>query len=192
MGEKFIPRLDDHDDSSSYESSGPDDRRIRRRQVKLPSGMLLEVIDELSNKDEKSLEITPVKSEGPTRLHICPKPECNGVFVYHQAKKEVDNGKWHLWLRCPDCEYCYDDVFDEESMYALYDEMDRGFESSLTELNAFALSLVQADTERLIKNINDGQILPEDIASTKRKPWNDIVRSIRREIITYRPSNSID
>ena len=60
-----------------------------------------------------------------TGLHVCP--HCNSAMVQPTRWEQADErGHWHLWRRCPECEWCCDAVHGEREIDAYDEELDAG------------------------------------------------------------------
>ena len=68
-----------------------------------------------------------------TGLHVCPKCSSNLVQPtrWEQTPKR---GHWHLWRRCPECEWRSDGIHGEREIDAFDEALDDGAEALATEL----------------------------------------------------------
>lgn len=66
-------------------------------------------------------------------LHVCPR--CGSDLVQPTRWEQTDKrGHWHLWRRCPECEWCSDGVHDEGEIDAFDEALDDGAEALAAEL----------------------------------------------------------
>jgi len=66
-----------------------------------------------------------------TGLHVCP--ECGSQMVQPTRWEQADErGHWHLWRRCPECEWRSDAIHSECEIDLFDEALDRGTEA-LTE-----------------------------------------------------------
>jgi hypothetical protein len=67
------------------------------------------------------------ETETTTGLHVCPK--CSSAMVQPTRWEQADErGHWHLWRRCPECEWHSDGVHGEAEIDAFDEALDRGTE----------------------------------------------------------------
>jgi len=132
-----------------FENSPPPDHSQYIRKVTLPSGKTIEVI---SFEDKAP----PTERE----LHVCP--DCGCDLVYPVAWEEADDTRWEVSLRCPNCEWCLTDVFEEEAIQRFDDTLDRGTESLVSDLRQLTRANMEEDVERFVNAITAGHVLPED------------------------------
>ncbi len=83
-------------------------------------------------------------TEVATGLHVCP--ECGSQMVQPTRWEQADErGHWHLWRRCPECEW-RSDAIHSESEIDLFDEaLDRGTEALTEDLR----TIVRENMERV-------------------------------------------
>jgi hypothetical protein len=74
---------------------------------------------------------TDTKTE--TGLHVCPG--CGSTLVQPTRwEQTAKRGLWHLWRRCPECEWRSDGVHGEAEIDAFDEQLDDGAEALATEL----------------------------------------------------------
>lgn len=89
------------------------------------------------------------------QLHICP--ECTSDSVYPQAWEE--RGKeWLVYLRCPECDWQHEGIYDDETTARL----DSVFINQYEELEATLRRLDRENMENIIAAIKNDHILPMD------------------------------
>jgi len=72
-----------------------------------------------------------------TGLHVCPS--CASGLVQPVAWEQTERrGHWHLWRRCPECEWRGDGVHGDLQVEAYDEELDSGTEAVATELKRLA------------------------------------------------------
>jgi transcription initiation factor IIE alpha subunit len=124
----------------------PDDHTIRR--IVLPSGRSIEVV---------RFFLDEVTTRG---LHICP--ECDSRLVQPTAWTEAPQGVWELTLKCPNCDWSDDGVFDQDQVDALEETLDTGLTEMLSDLRRLTQSNMNEEIERFAKALHGDLILPED------------------------------
>jgi hypothetical protein len=66
-------------------------------------------------------------------LHVCP--ECRSKLVQPTRwEQTAKRGHWHLWRRCPECEWRCDGVHGEGEIDAFDEALDDGAEALATKL----------------------------------------------------------
>lgn len=95
-------------------------------------------------RDMRNASRTPQTSDAEIGLHVCPS--CTSHLVQPLSWEQTENrGHWHLWRRCPECEWRGEGVHGEIQIDAYDIELDSG-----TELLNFELSqLARENMERL-------------------------------------------
>ena len=95
-------------------ANGNGDHQLKR--IVLPSGKTIEVVyfESLAAEAEATAPAEAPATK-PARyveqdLHVCP--ECSSELVYPVAWEEADEAHWSITLRCPNCEWGEDGVFD--------------------------------------------------------------------------------
>lgn len=65
------------------------------------------------------------ESKTVSGLHVCP--QCRSTLVQPTCWEQAgDRGHWHLWRRCPECEWLGDEVHAEAEIDAFDEELDLG------------------------------------------------------------------
>lgn len=66
-------------------------------------------------------------------LHVCP--ECGSCLVQPTRWEQTSKrGHWHLWRRCPECEWRCDGIHGEREIDAFDETLDVGAEELTAEL----------------------------------------------------------
>jgi hypothetical protein len=128
------------------------DQRIHHH-VQLPGGRQIEVVylESSHEHDDGSLQTpapTRASSDTPTApapwsgssptsapgeaLHVCPR--CAGGLVSPLEWSEESPGRWHILMRCPDCDLMRDGVFGQALVERLDEELDRATGALLSDL----------------------------------------------------------
>ena len=133
--------MSNHDHNSQY---------VRR--VVLPSGRAIEVVYFENLADAAATE--PRALEHNTgELHVCP--ECDRGLVYPVEW-------WEVLLRCPNCEWNELGVFDQDTVDRFDDELDRGTEALMRDLQRLTQANMEDEIERFVSALGADAILPED------------------------------
>jgi hypothetical protein len=115
------------------------------RRILLPSGRTIEVVRFLDD------------TEG---LHICP--ECDSDLVQPTEWREAPRGFWELKLRCPNCDWADEGVFDQDQVDALEERLDAGLTAMLSDLRRLTQSNMAEEIERFTAALQGDLVLPED------------------------------
>jgi hypothetical protein len=139
------------------------DHQLKR--IVLPSGKTIEVVYFESLASEA--EVAPV--EAPTAqpltgtdldLHVCP--ECNSELVYPVAWEEADESHWSITLRCPNCEWGEDGVFEQDDCDRFDDELERGTDALTRDYKRLMTANLADEIERFANALEVDAILPMD------------------------------
>jgi hypothetical protein len=93
-------------------------------------------------------------------LHVCPN--CESELVYPVDWAPADRQTWRVDLRCPDCEWHGGGVFAQEIVDRFDEQLDRGTEQLLGDLQLLVRSNMEEQVNRFVAALNSGGILPED------------------------------
>jgi hypothetical protein len=124
----------------------PDRHSIRR--IVLPSGRAIEVVRFYL---EKSAD---------RALHICPN--CSSNLVQPVRWREAARGLWGLTLRCPNCDWITDGMFDQEQVDLLEEHLDDGLAEMLNDLRCLTQANMAEEIGRFAAALQADLILPED------------------------------
>lgn len=119
------------------------------RNVVLPSGRTIQVV-----RFEDG-----VQHSAPA-LHVCP--ECESDLVQPQGWSELGSDRWELSLRCPNCEWTGDGIYDHVAVELLEDAFDDGMTAVLADLKRLAHANMEDEVDRFVRALNADLILPED------------------------------
>jgi predicted RNA-binding Zn-ribbon protein involved in translation (DUF1610 family) len=93
-------------------------------------------------------------------LHVCP--ECGSDLVYPTDWAPASERKWHVALRCPECEWNGGGSYSQEVVDRLDEALDRGTEAVLDDLNILVRANMEDQIDRFVDALNGDLILPED------------------------------
>lgn len=93
-------------------------------------------------------------------MHSCPV--CESELVQPVKWFEQGEGKWHVDLRCPECEWWGRGAFAQAEVDRFDEELDRGSQALVEDLRALTRSNMEAEAERLQMALATDSILPED------------------------------
>jgi hypothetical protein len=108
----------------------------------------------------------PTKTpKSPTKVHLHVCPECTSELVQPVAWEQVSSparDEWRLWRRCPECEWCGDEVHNEASIDEYDEQLDFGTRELAEELRSLEQANMQEASDRFIAALQTDLILPED------------------------------
>jgi hypothetical protein len=119
------------------------------RRIVLPSGRTIEVV-----------RFHDADTSAPSGLHVCPA--CGSHLVQPMDWCEAAEGRWELLLACPNCFWAHEDVYTEDEVHALEDELDQGLEDMLRDLQRLTQANMADEVERFSSALAADHILPED------------------------------
>jgi len=96
----------------------------------------------------------------PDHLHVCF--HCSGELVYPLDWSEEGPRHWRVVLRCPECESRREGVFDQTTVEALDDELDRGSSALLGDLRRMTHANMSEEIEFFIRALEADVITPAD------------------------------
>jgi hypothetical protein len=139
------------------------DPQIRR--VTLPSGKSIEV---LYFAEAEGDAVTAAPTEAPmvettetrTPLHVCE--HCSSSLVYPTEWDEAGPDHWRVELRCPNCEWYGEGVFDQDTVEAFDDVLDQGIDVLLSDYRALVNSNMEDEIDRFAAALDADAILPSD------------------------------
>ena len=127
------------------------------KKVVLPSGKTIEIVY-FSDAPEATAAPRPTAPE--TDLHVCP--ECASGLVYPLAWEEAGDSAWELELRCPNCEWHGDGVYEQSVVEQLDEQLDTGTQVLVRDLKHLMHANMEDEVERFIAALRAGQIWPMD------------------------------
>ena len=102
---------------------------------------------------------TPTSAPGEA-LHICPR--CSGQLVSPLEWGEESPGRWHILMRCPDCDLMRDGVFGQGLVERLDEELDRATGALLSDLKRLTHANMVEEIELFSRALELDLIGPSD------------------------------
>jgi hypothetical protein len=93
-------------------------------------------------------------------MHVCPT--CSGKLVQPVKWFEQGEGRWHVDLRCPECEWWGRNSFSQDDVDRFDEELDRGAQELVEDLRALTRANMEDEADRLAAALDSDSILPED------------------------------
>jgi hypothetical protein len=132
-----------------------DPRSIRR--VVLPDGRSVEVLFAEGTAEQHAAALERQRVRG---LHVCP--DCSSKLVMPLAWGEAGRARWDVTLHCPNCDWIGSGVFGEELVERFDEELDRGTEALVRDLQRLMRANMEDEIERFVAALAADAILPED------------------------------
>ena len=136
--------------------------RDHLRRLRLPSGKQIEVVvfGATARRATAAPEASTV-TEGPDRqLHLC---RCCGSELVHPIDwEEVASDNWRLQLRCPNCEWIGEAVYERRVVEELDEELERGMETIVRDLRHLTHANMEEHVQRFVTALQDDLIVPFD------------------------------
>jgi hypothetical protein len=108
-------------------------------------------------KRTKTVDEAPRTGQG---MHLCPSCESN--LVQPLQWFEQGGSRWHVDLRCPECEWSGNGSFSQNEVDAFDEELDRGASLLVEDLRALTRTNMEEEADRLAAALATDSILPED------------------------------
>ena len=119
-------------------------------RIVLPSGRKIEVV---RFNDEPG-----VAKPGP--LHMCPS--CESHLVQPIEWTEASEERWELLLRCPNCDWSDEGIFDQQAVEELEENLDEGLADLLGDLQRLTQANMAEEIDRFVTALERDLVLPED------------------------------
>jgi hypothetical protein len=136
--------------------------RDQVRRLRLPSGKQIEVVVfGATARRATAAPDTRTATEAPDRqIHLC---RCCGSELVHPIDwEEVTTDNWRLQLRCPNCEWIGEAVYERRVVEELDEELERGMETIVRDLRHLTHANMEEGIERFVIALHDDLIVPFD------------------------------
>lgn len=127
------------------------------RRITLPSGRTIEVLYFEEHPAAAGGSAPAEPSEG---LHVCPT--CASRLVSPVAWEEAGPAHWDVTLHCPNCDWLGNGVFVEELVERFDEELDRGTEALVSDLQRLMRANMEDEIDRFVTALAADQIWPMD------------------------------
>jgi len=125
------------------------------RRVVLPSGKTIEIV-----YVPESNACPAHRPSALEEVHVCPA--CSSQLVYPVAWDEAERGAWALVLRCPNCEWQGEGVYDHATVEQLDEELDRGAQALMRDLRQLAHANMEDEVDRFARALAADHVWPMD------------------------------
>ena len=96
----------------------------------------------------------------PEGMHVCP--ECGSGLVQPVRWFEQGEGRWHVNLRCPECEWWGRGAFSQGEVDGYDEKLDRGAQELIEDLRSLTRANMEEEADRFALALESDSILPED------------------------------
>jgi hypothetical protein len=116
---------------------------FRIKKITLPSGKVVEIVYLEPLREE---DAAPGDARDVRRIELCPS--CSGERVHPVDWREVDEARWELAVRCPDCRWNATDVFGQQEVERYDDVLSADTERMIAELDRVTRANMEEHLER--------------------------------------------
>ena len=138
------------------------------KRIVLPSGKTVEIVyyqaaggePIITEAREIELELEADPEAALRRIELCGG--CGGERVHPIDWQEVDEVRWELALRCPDCEWQQTDTFEQSEVERYDDVLNDATDRLIEELDRITRENMSEAIERFRVALENDDILPFD------------------------------
>ncbi len=109
---------------------------------------------------KRTTKVVTEEARSDEGMHSCPK--CSSVFVQPANWFEQGDGRWHVELRCPECEWWGRSSYSQPEVDRFDEELDRGGQELIEDLRSLTRANMEDEADRLAQALATNSILPED------------------------------
>lgn len=99
-------------------------------------------------------------ARSPEGMHSCPA--CESTLVQPVNWFEQGEGRWHVDLRCPECDWWGRGAFNQDEVDRFDEELDRGAQELVEDLRSLTRANMEEEADSLAMALASDSILPED------------------------------
>ena len=109
------------------------------------------------NTETRTVDETSRSSAG---MHVCPS--CESGLVQPVKWFEQGEGRWHVDLRCPECEWTGGGTYSQKVVDRYDEVLDIGTEVLLDDLNRLSRANMEEHVDAFVAALQADLVLPED------------------------------
>jgi hypothetical protein len=109
---------------------------------------------------KRDTEIADQATRSAEGMHVCPT--CASDLVQPAQWFEQGEGRWHVDLRCPECEWWGRGSFSQTEVDGFDEQLDRGAQELLEDLRSLTRSNMEDEADAFAQALACDVILPED------------------------------
>ena len=110
--------------------------------------------------ERKTVKRVDESSRSGAGMHACPS--CDSKLVQPVQWFEQGEGRWHVDLRCPECEWLGRGAYSQAEVDRFDEELDRGAQEMVEDLRSLTRSNMEDEADRFAGALASNSILPED------------------------------
>lgn len=129
------------------------------RRVVLPSGRAIEVVY-FDGRQATTTSARTGETRQRTGLHVCPA--CEKTLVHPIRWEEASESDWRVHLRCPNCEWQTEGIYDQAAMDRFDEQLDAGTEALVRDLQRLTRANMEEEAERFGAALASDAIWPMD------------------------------
>jgi hypothetical protein len=129
------------------------------KRIELPSGKVVELVY-LQTGWEQATAAGETGRREVRRIELCPK--CGSDRVHPLDWREVEDMRWELDVRCPDCRWRASDVYDQPEVERFDDVLLAAAGDLTEELDRFTRENMAEHLERFRAALDADAITPFD------------------------------
>lgn len=122
------------------------------QRVELPDGTATDA--------RLTADAAPAREARDVELHVCPT--CASKLVVPLAWEEAGPAHWDVTLSCPNCDWLGGGVFDEGQVERFDEELDRGTEALVRDLQRLMRANMEDEIDRFVAALAADAIWPMD------------------------------
>jgi hypothetical protein len=130
---------------------------FRIKKITLPSGKVVEIVY-LEPESEEAVAVT--EEVHVRRIEMCPS--CSGSRVHPLDWREVDEARWELRVRCPDCRWRATGVFEQHEVERYDEVLCADTDRLIAELDRITRENMADQLERFRRALEHDAIEPMD------------------------------
>src|SRR5438034_9555652 len=127
------------------------------KKITLPSGKVVELVylqapvetDPVADHAGEHDSVAAEAAVDGRRIELCPG--CESDRVHPVDWHEVDEGRWRLDLRCPDCRWLGTDVFGQDEVERYDDVLNADTDEMIDELDRLTRRNMADHLERFVR-----------------------------------------
>ena len=108
----------------------------------------------------KTRNLTDEAARSSEGMHSCPA--CESTLVQPVNWFEQGEGRWHVDLRCPECDWWGRGAFNQGEVDRFDEELDRGAQELVEDLRSLTRANMEEEADSLAMALASDSILPED------------------------------
>ena len=109
---------------------------------------------------KRTTRVVTEEARSTEGMHTCPK--CSSSLVQPVNWFEQGDARWHVELRCPECEWWGRGSYAQPEVDRFDEELDRGGQELIEDLRTLTRANMEEEADRFATALASDTILPED------------------------------